>query len=181
MGLSGASTQLIETNAQETSFARIKVLIFGPNESGGDIYGKRCEIRQKIKELGHDADFCEDIWNEAALIASGLNLTVAEYNSARKYDYIVCLMTSPGSMGEFHDFAKNKKIASKMMVCIDRQHKDGYTSQGVVRIFEGHNGKTDWFSYPSDIENCHLSTRVLDQIRKVAEAKQWELATGDMI
>ena len=159
----------------------IKVLIFGPDKSGGDIYDKRCEIRQKIQKLGFTAHFCEDILNQEVLTTSGLNLTVAEYCTARGYDYIVCIMASPGTIGEFHDFAKDKKIASKMMVCIDNKHKNGYTSQGVVRIFEGYNGKIDWFSYPNDIENCRLSTRVLDQIKKVAEAKQWEVATGDIV
>jgi predicted amidohydrolase len=179
MNQNDTNTKLSEI--MSTNLTGIKVLLFGPNERGGDIYDKRCEIRQKIQELGYDAHFCEDIWHQEALSASGLNLTVAEYCTAKRYDYVVCLMASPGTIGEFHDFAKDKKIASKMMVCINSKHKNGYTSQGAVRIFEGHNGKIDWFSYPDDITNCRLSTRVLDQIKKVAEAKQWEVATGDII
>ena len=157
---------------------RLKILILGPGSGGGNVYKKRCEIRELIKSLGHEADFCEDILKNQVLVASGLNLSVAEYILAKTYDYIVCLMASPGSIGEVHDLARHKKLACMMMICIDSQHEGGYSAKGILRIFEGLNGKIDWFISPADINQCHLATRVLDQIKKVAEAKQLELAIG---
>jgi len=157
----------------------LKVLILGPSKKGGgDVYLKRCQIRKLVKALGHTADFCEDVWKPEKLAATGLNLSVAEFLQAKAYDYIVCLMASAGSIGEVHDFARDKRLAAKMMICVDRRHKQGYSAQGVLRIFEGLHGKIDWFKSPDDIKQCHLATRVLDQIRKLAEGKQWELATG---
>jgi hypothetical protein len=158
--------------------ARIRVLILGPGPGGGDIYVKRGQIRERIQRLGHDADFCEDVWSSDTLAASGLNLAVAEFIQAMGYDYIVCLMTSPGSIGEFHDFATHRKLACMMMTCIDRAHKEGYSAQGVVRIYEGLNGKLFWFDYPADIDGCNVATHILDQVQKVAEKKQWFLSTG---
>lgn len=158
--------------------SKLKVLIFGPGPSKRAIYKKRCEIREQLTRLGHQADFAEDVWTPQALESSGLNLSVAEYLQAKAYDYIVCLMASPGSIGEVHDFAKDKKLASKMMICVDETHKSGYSAQGVLRIFEGRNGKLDWYESPRDVEECYLSGRVLQQIEKVSEAKQWELAGG---
>jgi hypothetical protein len=158
--------------------AKLKVLMWGPGPSGGDLYIKRCELRQYLQKLGHEAVFSEDIWAPDMLVRSGLNLSVAEFLQAKAYDYIICLMASPGSIGEVHDFAKIKKFAKKMMICIDSCHKSGYSAQGTIRIFEGLNGKIDWFESPTDIRDCHLATRVLDHIQKVAEAKQWEIATG---
>ncbi len=158
--------------------ARLKVLIWGPGVSGGDIYDKRVQVRDQLTRLGHEAHFSEEVWTPNALSRSGLNLTVAEFIQAMVYDYIICFMSSPGSIGEVHDFAKNKKLAPKMMICIDRCHQSGYGAQGAIRIFEGFHGKVDWFEYPKDISDCHLSTRVLEHIVKVAESKQWEIANG---
>jgi hypothetical protein len=84
-------------------------------------------------------------------------------------------MVSPGAIGEVHDFAKTRHLACKMMVCVDEQHKDGYSAGGALRIFEGLNGKLDWFKAPQDLTECHLATRVLRQVEKAREAKCWEL------
>lgn len=160
---------------------RLKVLILGPGTSGGDIYEKRCQIRDLLNRLGHEAHFCEEVWTPEILERSGLNLAVAEYVQALAYDYVICLMASPGSIGEVHDFATEKKIAVKMMICVDEKHRGGYSAKGVLSIFEGYNGKLDWFLYPTDITECHLSKRVVEQIQKVADRKQWELAKGGTV
>jgi hypothetical protein len=167
--------RMIEEGRELAKQATLRILIFGPGPSGGALYNKRCEIRDKLISLGHHAEFCEDIWDRDSLRSSGLNLAVAELIQALAYDYIICLMVSPGSIGEVHDFAKTKSIACKMMVCVDGAHKDGYSAQGVIRICEGYNGKIVWFSNPQDLEHCHLAGRVIEQITFVAEAKQWEI------
>ena len=156
----------------------LNILIFGPGSSGGDIYNKREEIRDQINERGHNAYFGEEYCTPGKLEANGLNLTVAEYLLAKKCDYIICIMASPGSIGEVHDFAKDQEIAIKMMICIDSHHSDGYSAHGTLRIFEGYNGKIDWFEYPKDIIECHLKTRVVYQIESVAQRIQYEIATG---
>ena len=156
----------------------LNVLILGPGSLGGDIYKKREEIRDQIIELGHFAYFAEEYCTPEKLAANGLNLTVAEYLLAKKCDYIICLMASPGSIGEVHDFAKNQEIAIKMMICIDSHHSEGYSAHGTLRIFQGYNGKIDWFEYPKDIIECHLKTRVVYQIESVAQRIQWEIATS---
>ena len=156
----------------------LNVLILGPGSLGGDIYKKREEIRDQIRELGHFAYFAEEYCTPEKLAANGLNLTVAEYLLAKKCDYIICLMASPGSIGEVHDFAKNQEIAIKMMICIDSHHSEGYSAHGTLRIFQGYNGKIDWFEYPKDIIECHLKTRVVYQIESVAQRIQWEIATS---
>ncbi|MEW6183306.1 MAG: hypothetical protein AB1500_09060 [Bacillota bacterium] len=157
--------------------ACLKVLIWGPGPSSGELYRKRCELRDRLKNLGHQADFSEDVWKPDLLSRSGLNLFIAEFLQAKSYDYVVCLMASPGSIAEVHDFARDKRLACKMMICVDSIHKSGYSAKGTLRIFEGFNGKIDWFK-SADIQNCHLSTRVLEQLQKVAEAKQSELIKG---
>lgn len=158
--------------------AKLKLLIWGPGPSHADLHAKRCEIRDSLRLYGHTADFSEDVWTPERLAASGLNLTHAEYLQAKAYDYIICLMASPGSIAEVHDFARDRRIARKMMVCVDQLHSDGYTAEGILRVFEGHNGKLDWFQTPTDLTDCHLATRVVNQVSKVSEAKQLEIAIG---
>jgi hypothetical protein len=103
---------------------------------------------------------------------------VEEIIRAKGYDYIICLMTSPGTIGEFHLFAPHKELASKMLTCVDQQHKGGFIAQTLIPVYEGHNGKMDWFEYPNDIKECHLATRILEQINNVAQMKQFVLVTG---
>jgi len=158
--------------------AKLRVLILGPGVKGGDLYIKRCQIRDELRQRGHVAHFCEEMWTLDRLQASGLNLTTAEFIQLELYDYIVCLMTSPGTIGEVHDFAKKPKFASKMMICIDRSHRSGYSAQGVIKIFEGLHGKVDWYNYPGDITKCHLTTRIVEQLEKVSYAKQYLIIAG---
>lgn len=172
---------LMAIAAEIKSRTRLTVLLWGPGPSGDDIYKKRCELKDQLRNLGHQADFSEDICSSELRSAGGLNLSVTEFFQAKTYDYIVCLMASPGSIGEVHDFAKHRMLAAKMMICIDRRYKDGYGAQGAIRIFEGLNGKLDWFESPTDVNECHLATRILDQIQKVAEMKQWAIATREIL
>lgn len=158
----------------------LKILVWGPG-STGELYSKRLEIRTQLERLGHEAYFSEDVWKPDILRKSGLNLSVAEFIQAKAYDYIICLMDSPGAIGEVHDFARTESLAHKMMVCVDISNKEGYSAHGILNIFEGCNGKIDWFERPVDIADCHLMTRILSQLQKVREAKQWLLLTGGNI
>jgi hypothetical protein len=156
----------------------LRTLIWGPGQQGSSLYIKRHEIRDVLHKLGHTADFSEEIWRPQALSQSGLNLSVADLLHAKTYDYIVCLMSSIGSISEIHELAKSPKLAHKMLICVDSDYREGNRIGGVLRVFEGHHGKLDWFDNPSDLEECHLATRVIDQVCKVAEAKEWEIARG---
>ena len=157
--------------------SRLSVLIWGPGEQGDkDLYGKRIQIRNKLRELGHEAEFSEDILTPSVMGAGGINLSVAELLQAREYEYIFSIMGSPGSIGEVHDFCHMPEIAHKMTICINEEHLSGYSGQGVLRIFEGNHGRIEKFKFPEDITECHLLGRVVDQVEKCAEAKQDQIA-----
>lgn len=158
--------------------AKLKILIWGPGENYKELYKKRLEIKERLISAGFEAHFSEDIWTPEILERTGLNITVAEFLQAKAYDYVVCLMASPGSIAEAHDFAKNKNIAHKMMICVDINHRSGYSASGMLKIFEGNNGKIDWFLNPKDLNECHLATRIYHQIENVSHARQWEFVKG---
>lgn len=169
------NSALTSTAESILSASKLNIVIWGPGIGGGELYKKRCQVKENLISLGHKAFFPEDQINEG-VSKSGLNLTVDELISALDVDYIVCLMGSPGSIGEVHDFGKKKKIASKMMICIDQLHSQGYSATGLIPIFQGHNGQVIWFESPKDLKECHLATKILSQINNVYQAKQWELA-----
>ena len=118
------SQELISLAAQVRQVSSLTVLILGPSPLAADLYQKRLEIRDALLELGHDAVFCEDVWKPETLAASGLNISVAEFLTAMSCDYVVCLMTSPGSIGEAYEFASDLNIARKMMICADISHRE---------------------------------------------------------
>jgi hypothetical protein len=101
---------------------------------------------------------------------------VAEMLQVMAFDYVVCLMESPGTIAEVHDFAKERQFAVKMMICIDHAHENGYSSNGALQVFEGLHGKLHWFQSPQDLTQCNLATAVMGQVDKVAAAKQYEFA-----
>jgi hypothetical protein len=154
---------------------KLNVLIWGPSESDSQLYQKRLEIKLRIDSLGHRACFPESFLPNDLPGIRGLNLKITEYLQCQTFDYIICLMVSPGSIAEVHDFANKRDLACKMMVCIDQAHSTGYSSHGALQIFEGFNGRLDWFHNPIDLQDCHLATRILTQIEKTSDAKTWEL------
>lgn len=157
--------------------SRLTILIWGPGSKGDpELYKKRVQIRDELRKLGHKADFSENNLTQDALIAGGLNLCVSELIQALSYEYIVCIMSSPGSIAEVHDFCHIPHISIKMMICIDKDHLDGYSGKGKLKIFEGNHGRLEKFSYPEDIDSCNLCTKVLEQVEKRAAAKQFEIA-----
>lgn len=159
------------------SRSRLSVLIWGPSKQGNKaLFRKRVQIRDKLRNLGHQADFSEDILTPNALGAGGINLSVAELLQARGVEYIICIMSSPGSIAEVHDFCHIPEIAHKMTICIDEQHLSGYSGKGIIPIFEGNHGHLEKFKFPEDITSCNLRKRVIDQVEKCAAAKQDQIA-----
>ena len=157
--------------------SRLSVLIWGPGEEGDkDLYGKRIQIRNKLQELGHEAEFSENILTPSVIRAGGINLGVAQLLQAREYEYIVTILGSPGSIAEVHDFCHMPEIAHKMTICINEEHLSGYSGQSVLPIFEGNHGRIEKFKFPDDITGCHLLKRVVDQVEKCAAAKQDQIA-----
>jgi hypothetical protein len=157
--------------------SRLSVLVWGPQEEGDkDLFKKRGQILDRLRDLGHQADFSEDILTSNILAAGGINLSVAELLQARGYEYIICIMDSPGSVGEVHDFCHMPEIAHKMTICINEERLSGYSGQGILRIFEGNHGHLEKFKIPDDLNSCSLRDRAVEQVEKRAAAKQDQIA-----
>lgn len=166
--------------------SRLKIAVLGPGEPNReadpyitDCYAKRCQIKEELNRLGHRAEFYEDFVDADDLKSKGVNLAAFEIKYAKsEYESIVILPQSYGSFGEFLDFAGVNELRSRMVVCVDKRHKNGYSLRGHTTPFQGGGGKIIEFTYPEDLHKCHLKDMILEYIQMVSELKQLEYAKG---
>lgn len=155
----------------------LSVLIWGPGESGGDLYEKRRSIRALLLEQGYAAVFSEEV--DAELPARpGMSSKIRELLQAVAADFVVVLQSSPGSIGEAHDFANVLNgIGSKMLIFVDSRHVLGYSYTGALQELATLYKNVETYKYPEDITECHLSTAVTNRLRVLRWAKwHWGLS-----
>lgn len=171
--------ECIQQYKEKVLGTKLKILIFGPSEpaSGSGeyqikLYKKRVAIKERLVQLGHVSLFSEEIQKEAISTLSGQipNLEIFERIQIEQADTVIMLRTSPGSLGEFHDFHRVTDCVKKMYVLFDRDHKENYCHGGADQVFATNGGKLDEFSYPDDIDRCNLLNKVEDHIKKLQEA-----------
>jgi hypothetical protein len=149
----------------------LTLLVWGPGESGGDLYAKRLQIRALLRERGFAAVFSEEI--EKDYPVSGLSSKAKEILQACSADLIVVLQCSFGSTAEVHDFASFvRDIGHKMMIFVNREIENGYSYTGALTELNLEYGNVHLFDYPKDVEECHLATMVIDRAEALRHA-QW--------
>lgn len=162
----------IERKRQEMKKTPLMVLIWGPGKSGGALYEKRKQIRARLIKEKFAAAFSEDL---CKIPQEGDSLRVEEMIQASEADLVVLLYGSPGSIGEFHDFAQTKAIVSKMEIFVDSRQKDGYAFAGTLREANVQFGNVHTYVYPDDVTQCHLLGKVLTRLETMRRTK-WAMA-----
>jgi hypothetical protein len=152
----------------------LTALVWGPGTSGGDLYEKRLQIRGRLREVGVAAVFSEEIDSDSPV--TDCSSKARELLQALSADMIVVVQSSPGSIAEAHDFAGFiKDLGPKMMIFIDKRAEHGYSYTGALAELKGHYGNVHCFEYPKDIEECHLTTSVLEKVSLLRHTK-WRQA-----
>jgi hypothetical protein len=155
--------------AQRVESTPLAVLIWGPGSTGGDLYEKRRQIRGVLLSKGDAAVFSEEI--DAAAGDFGVTSKAREYLQAKESDFLVVLYGAPGSIGEVHDFAGFKEIASKMLIFVDSRHVGGYGYTGALKELSELYNNVCTYEYPKDIHECHLLGKVEERLRILRWAK----------
>lgn len=137
------------------------ILVWGPGASAGDLYQKRLQIRDRLRELGHAAVFSEELEGGAPAGASQKGI---EFLQAQAADLIVVMQTSYGSVAEVHDFASFRVVNFKMLIFVDERAQDGYSYRGALTELKTLYGNVETFKYPDDITQCHLLGKVLEKV-----------------
>jgi hypothetical protein len=152
----------------------LMVLLWGPGESGGDLYDKRQQIRRKLLQENVAAVFSEQIDLDVPL--PDWSTKARELLQALAADLIVILQASPGSIAEAHDFAEFiEDIGRKMLIFIDKNAEHGYACLGALAELREYYSNVHTFDYPKDIQECNLLTAVLKRIRVMRYVKWRQL------
>jgi hypothetical protein len=156
---------------QEVDETPLTVLVWGPGQSGGDLYEKRRQIRGRLRVSGVAAVFSEEI-DQDCPDTTDASSKGRELLQALSADLIVILQSSPGSTAEAHDFgAFIEDVGRKMLIFIDERAKGGYSFTGALRELNDSFHNVHTFQYPKDIEECHLTAAVLRRVRVLRHAK----------
>jgi hypothetical protein len=148
------------------SRVKLKILVLGPSSESSDYAGLRVPSRNRIREMGHDAEFPEEISDVAVkkmlndrnvqiqdvdnLLS---NWTAKELILIRLYDFAVVLVVSPGSISEFSTFFANQSIASKMRVYVRQEHlkADSYIAAGPLDALKKVHNNVEGFDEKKDL------------------------------
>lgn len=166
--------------AAQASVPSMVVLVWGPGETVGDPWWeKRLDIRNALREAGHEAYFSEEL--PGGLPTQGdarqIALRNAEFIQANEADYIIVLMSSVGAVSEFHDFGDKPHLAKKMLVFMDETHQAGY-SASLLGQFEAAHGKVELVKVPDDLVECNVLGRSLERIQGIRDLKLHEALEG---
>jgi nucleoside 2-deoxyribosyltransferase len=154
----------------------LRILVFGPNPKAalkaptvkvGKIAQKRIEIRDWLKSEGHEVLFPEDVYSKAP---PALNVAAQELMMMRDCDFIVIIVESPGSNVELGVLSSHADLAQKTHAFIDKTFKTGY-AYASCQLLKEISGAFYPYSYPKDIDGCHLKTKVQRTVRRLQLVK----------
>ena len=171
-------------DAMQTDVAQmpLTILVWGPGQSNPELYAKRVQIRDELRQRGHAAFFSEDLAEQRPVNYSQKAIEFLEASAA---DMVVVLQVSYGSVAEVHDFADYRVINSKMLIFISDQATDGYSYQGALNELKTLYNNVDTFHPPDDITSCRLKTLVLEKVsllqllkwRATMNARSWGISS----
>ena len=156
----------IQAGLEAISQVPVSVLVWGPGiESLHPLAPVRAEVRAALREAGHLAMYSEE------LVDPNLphSVRVQQFVQARAFDLIVSIPGTPGSIGEVHDFASNAVVSSKMLVFLNAEHTDGYSSKSLVALTTVHTCNVVF--YPSYADTGTIVECSLEQAQRMREIK----------
>jgi hypothetical protein len=162
----------LKDDMSDISATPLVILVWGPGESGGDLFAKRVQIKEMLLKQGDVALFSEEL-DEVCKGFAG-SARAKELIQAHRADFIVVIYASPGSIAEVHDFGGFlKALGSKMLVFADSRHTEGYGYSGLLSELKAEFNNVQTYKYPEDIHECHLMAAVDEKLAKLRLAKWW--------
>ncbi|MDQ6759598.1 MAG: hypothetical protein M3Z32_07005 [Acidobacteriota bacterium] len=162
----------LKDDMSDISATPLVVLVWGPGESGGDLFVKRGQIKDMLIKHGDVALFSEHLDEVCSGFAGSAR--AKELIQAHRADFIVVIYGSPGSIAEVHDFGGFLKVlGSKMLVFVDSRHTEGYGYSGLLSELKAEFNNVQTYKYPEDIHECHLMGDVDKKLAKLRLAKWW--------
>jgi hypothetical protein len=155
---------------------KLNVLVFGPaldrnpeNDFVAELQRKRRDIRAALEQDGHDVRYGEEVV-KPDLPPPTDNPLLQELLLMRAFDLIVVLVHTPGTIAEATCVALRPELAPKAHLFICEEHRGGL-AWNACRLAEQQGAALNEFTFPTDLRDCHLLTRVLERARKIQVGK----------
>lgn len=156
----------IDARLAEAERTPVGVLLWGPGlDSTSPLAAVRLNLRSRLRQKGHAAFYSEELFDSA----KPFSLRLQQLAQAQNVDLIVSLPSTPGSLGEVHDFAADRRVHAKLLVFLNELHLSGYSAQSLQALSTLLSCHLEY--YPNENDTEIIERRTLEEVRQIRELK----------
>jgi hypothetical protein len=156
----------IRAQLQSIRSIPVAILVWGPNPQLNTECAKlRRELRNVLRTNGHAAIFSEELYDPNLPDS----LRIQQIAHAQEFDLIVSVPEGPGSIGEVHDFAADRRVNAKMLIFLPAEHIDGYSPKSLQALESLVSAQIVKYSESDSGE--FIIGRVLEEAQRIREIK----------
>jgi hypothetical protein len=121
----------LQERLAEVNRVPVSVLLWGPGiDSTSKLAEVRQELRRRLREDGHAAFYSEELCDPT----TPHSLRIQQLAQAQEFDLIVSTPCTPGSIGEIHDFAADRRVNSKILIFLNQEFLEGYSPKSLIAL-----------------------------------------------
>jgi hypothetical protein len=159
-------TPQIQEALNDVNKVPVSVLLWGPGiDSRHPVYAVRAALRSELRRNGHAAFYSEELCDPT----SSHSIRIQQLAQAQNFDLVVSIPCTPGSIGEVHDFAADRRVTAKMLVFLDSSYVDGYSPQSLEALSTLISCRIEY--YPSETDTASIMEVTLDTVQRIRELK----------
>lgn len=156
----------IDDRLAEVFKVPVGILLWGPGlDSDNPLAPVRLRLRSTLRENGHAAFFSEELCDPH----KPFSIRIQQLAQAQDFDLIVSMPCTPGSLGEVHDFAADRRIHAKLLVFLNELHSSGYSAQSLEALSTFLSCHLAY--YPDENNTAVIERRTLEEVQKIRELK----------
>lgn len=140
----------------------LNVLVWGPGATSDTLARKkRVDIKNELKNRGHNAMFSEEIEQ----YGRDLPLTVREKAQVETADMVIVMLEdAPGALVEVYRFATQYHLGKKFCILIPRKYDGGFPGQDIQQVLNIQVQSVFWYT-EEELKRCDVLTEALKQVR----------------
>lgn len=156
----------IKTEIDSLSNIPVAVLLWGPgvNSIDSGLGQLRSDLRSLLRQNGHLALFSEEL-----IVDNKASVRLQQLIHAQQFDLIISLPSTPGSIGEVHDFAGDRRVNSKLLVYLNNDYLSGYSNQSLQALCSILTYEVLYYNGLDDLDFVRKS--VIEHVQRVREVK----------
>ena len=144
----------------------VSILLWGPGiDSTNPLWGIRTDLRDILRSRGHAAVFSEELCD----ISLPYSIRLQQLAQAQEFDLVISIPCTPGSIGEIHDFAADRRVNGKVLVFLNNEHISGYSASSLSAISTLLSCQIEY--YPNERETEIIRTTTLVEVQRIREIK----------